>query len=71
MVFDYSKLKGRIIEKFGTVSAFAESMGYAQSGLYISIKHGKPISSKRIIEMTDALEIESKDVGEFFYTPKV
>lgn len=28
MVFDYRKLRGQIIEHFGTQKAFAEALGY-------------------------------------------
>ena len=28
MSFDYSKLRGRIIEKFGSIEAFAESLQF-------------------------------------------
>jgi len=30
-LYDYSKLRGRIVEKFGTITAFAEAMGVSFS----------------------------------------
>lgn len=35
MAFDYSKLKGRIIEKYGTQAAFAKAMGTSQKNTFL------------------------------------
>lgn len=32
-IYDYSKLRGRIVEKYGTLSAFAKAMGISFSTL--------------------------------------
>ena len=37
MCFDYSKLRGRIIEKFGNQSKFAVAMGWSERTMSLKI----------------------------------
>jgi len=70
-VFDTSKLKGRIIEMYGTQGAFAKAIG--RTDTYVSL-----VLKGRVLPRTDevdrwctALEIDTEDIGAFFYTPKL
>ena len=38
MAFDYSKLKGKIVEKFGTQGAFAKALGLSQRSLSFKLQ---------------------------------
>lgn len=67
VVFNYDKLRGKIIEKYRSISNFAKQLGVAQSGLYMIISSGKPLSSVKIIEMCELLEITQEEIGSYFF----
>ena len=69
--YDYSKLRGRIIEKFGTCSAFADALH--TSNVQISAKlNGKTDITKDDIESwSELLRIRPEDYGTFYFTKKV
>ena len=72
-MFDYSKLIGRIIEKFGTRRAFAEAYGISENAM------SQKLSGKMAITTDDIkawckpefLDIHSDRIGAYFFTPKV
>ena len=71
MEFDFSKLLGRIVEMFGTRTAFAEKWG--KTDPYVSNRLNNKISMDMvdIYEMCDLLDISCKDIPVYFFTPKV
>ena len=70
---DYSKLIGRIIEKFGTRKAFAEACGFSENTI------SKKLSGKMAITTNDInnscepelLDIAIHDIPEYFFAFKV
>lgn len=70
ITFDYSKLKGRIIEKFGSQKDFADALNVACSEI---TRHLNSIGFKSttIIEWCKALEIAQDEIGLYFFTLKV
>lgn len=72
-MFDYRKLTGRIIEKFGTRRAFAEAYGISENAM------SQKLSGKMAITTDDIkawckpefLDIHSDRIGAYFFTPKV
>ena len=70
---DYSKLIGRIIEKFGTRKAFAEACGFSENTI------SKKLSGKMAITTNDInnwcepelLDIAIHDIHEYFFAFKV
>lgn len=73
MEFDYSKLRGRIIEKFGSIKAFAEADG--RSFVTISKKlNGKvAISPEDIVKWSapELLDIQPGEYHLYFFVKKV
>ena len=60
------KLRGRIIEKYGTIGAFAERIGVSSSTA-TNVLNGKTTpTSKSMPKWCDALGIDLRDVGIFF-----
>lgn len=68
MSFVYNKLKGRIIEKFGTVEKFAEAMGLSSSSLSQKLNNGTSFRQSQIPQACFLLGIPSEEVGEYFFT---
>lgn len=71
MEFDFSKLLGRIIEKFGTRSAFAEAMGLAESALSNRLNGKMHFSADEIYLACRLLDIDAQEIPVYFFTPKV
>lgn len=70
-IFDYSKLKGRIIEKYDSLSAFAEKMGVSTATISIKLTTGQAFNALTIIDWAYALDIDVNDYGIYFFTLKV
>lgn len=70
-IFDFSKLRGRIIEKFGTYSAFAEVYGKTKTYLSRQLSGKSQFSHDDIVKIVELLEAEPCEIGVLFYTLKV
>lgn len=70
--FDYSRLRGRIIEKFGNFTAFAEATGQKKSNLSSKLSNKARISSEEMLAWSapDKLDIAPRDLYVYFLTPK-
>lgn len=68
---DYSKLRGRIVEKFGSCSAFAKFLGIKPQQLNPKLTGKTAITKKDILEWSKVLGISTEEIGVFFYTLKV
>lgn len=72
MKLDYSKLKGRIIEKFGSQKSFGSAVGLSENTI------GKKLSGQRTIWIKDIekwcskefLDIEKEDIPSYFFVLK-
>lgn len=71
MEFDFSKLQGIIIEKFGTRGAFAAAMGLAESALSNRLNGKIQFSADEIYRACQLLDIDPQDISVYFFTPKV
>lgn len=70
MVFDYSKLLGRITEVFGTRNKFAEKLKIHPSYLCRKLSGLVGITSEEIILWSNLLGIDKSEIGDYFYTLK-
>lgn len=66
--FDYSKLKGRIIEKCGTQKAFAELLGINVSTLTSKLLGYTYFTQDEIMKSIEILEIVPSEVCIYFFT---
>lgn len=69
--FDYSKLRGRIVEKFKTYTAFAEYLGISPQQLSPKLNGTTGITKEDIVEWCEALGISNDEIGLYFFTVKV
>lgn len=68
---DYSKLRGRIRERFGTEQAFAEAMEKTISQMSLLL-NGKAVWRQVDIKKAcDILGIADDDIGQYFFAEKV
>mgnify|MGYP003293673981 CR=1 FL=1 len=73
MKFDYSKLIGRIIEKFGSRKAFAEACGLSENSISKKLSGKMGITTNDIIKWSSSelLDIAIHDIPEYFFAFKV
>ena len=72
-MFDYRKLTGRIIEKFGTRRAFAEAIGISENSMSQKLSNKMAITTDDIKEWCkpEFLDIQCDEIGVYFFALKV
>lgn len=68
MKFDYRKLRGRIIEKFGSIRNFANFLDLQEQLVGKKLLNQVKISQPDIITWSEALDIDQNDIGVYFFT---
>lgn len=71
VIFDYSKLKGRIIEKLGSQKIFAERLGVSDATMTSKLTGKTYFSQDEILKAIDILAIEPGRTTDYFFTAKV
>jgi len=70
VLFDYSKLRGKIKEVFGTQSAFSEAMNMSHVSLSEKLNNKVQFGQKEIDKACDLLQISKEEIPIYFFTPK-
>ena len=70
MIFDYSKVRGKIKEKFGTQSRFADSLDISRGSLSARLNNSAEFTSLEIFESCKLLEIPMTDIPQYFLRQK-
>lgn len=72
ILFDFSRLNGRIIEKFKTRAAFAAHLGMQPSALTNRLSQRTQFHADEImiICQPDCLDIDAQDIQAYFFTPR-
>lgn len=71
MSFDYSKLRGRIIEKCGSFDAFAKAVNLSNQTVSKYMNNKIPWKQTNIDAAVRVLEIPPEDISIYFFTPTV
>jgi hypothetical protein len=69
--FDYSLLRGRIIEKYGKCAAFADAIGFKRNSLSYRLRNGTPWKDYEMLRACELLDIAPEELYLYFLTPKV
>lgn len=69
--YDYSKLLGRIVEKFGGQRAFAKAIGMSERSLSLKLNNKVPFKQREIDACIVALDLEKEDIPAYFFTQVV
>lgn len=65
--YEYRKLKGRIVEKYGTMGAFAEALGLSKQSLSLKMTGKVGLSQEDIEQWSELLDIQQEDYGIFYF----
>lgn len=65
---DHSKLRGRIVEKFGTISEFTKALGSSTVTVSAKLNNKSGFSRGDIEHWSELLEIPFVEIGLYFFT---
>lgn len=71
MPFDYSKLRGRIVEKYKNQSAFSKELGISERSLSLKLNGKIAWKQPEIIAAITLLELSKQDIQTYFFEEKV
>lgn len=63
----YAKLRGRIVEKFGTIGAFCDAIGMSRQGFSKKLSGEVPFTTDQIDDYMKILDISPEDVFSYFF----
>ena len=66
MAYNYSKLLGKITEKFGTQASFAKSMNISERSLSLKLTNKVPFKQPEISKACQLLGISDKEIPAHF-----
>lgn len=70
-IYDYSKLKGKIKEVFGTQGAFASAIGLSDVSVSNKLNNINDWKQEEIEKSVEQLEIPFSEIHVYFFTKKV
>lgn len=71
MRLSVSKLRGRIIEIFGTIDNFAESVDCSRAFISSYLNHKSILNQKTILNWAKNLKISDDEIPAYFFTLEV
>ena len=71
LAFDYSKLKGKMVEVYGSQTAFASAFGVSENTFSKKMNNKVRFTSDDIIKISSMLKIPKDEVGTYFFTIKI
>lgn len=71
LLYDYKKLRGKIVEKFATLQNFARAMEWSERTLSLKINNKRYWKQSEIIKACKILDINKDDIAAYFFTIKV
>lgn len=70
MEFDFSKLRGRIVEKYRSQAEFARKLEKVPLTVSRKLNGENPFTSDDIKVWCELLEIPAEEIQVYFFTPK-
>ena len=71
MAFNFDKLKGRIVEIFGSQAEFAKAMEWSQRTASLKLNGLIPWNQKDIAKAVHILRLDESDIPAYFFTIEV
>lgn len=71
MAYDYSKLRGRIVEKYGSQTKFAKKVNVTRQTINGKLSGRIEFTKNDIMSWSELLEIGSDEIGTYFFTLRV
>ena len=71
MTYDYSKLIGRIVEKYQNRKNFAAALGISEHSLSEKLNNNQPFKQREITKAIELLGASGDDICGYFFTQTV
>lgn len=71
MKFNYNKLRGRIVEKYGSLTNFSQNLDISYEALSKKMNNLIAFSQKEIVKWCELLEIQQEEIGSYFFVLEV
>ena len=71
LCYDYSKLLGRIVEKYGTQYNFSIAMGLSERSISLKLNGKVSWKDREITEAIELLDLKVSDIPAYFFKIKV
>lgn len=71
MSFDYSRLRGRIVEKYGCQGLFAREMGCSERTLSLKMNNLRTWTQRDIVKASKLLDIHEDEIQDYFFKQEV
>lgn len=68
MAYDYSKLRGKIIEKYRSQSIFAKRIGWSERTLSLKLNGKVHFTQMDIETFIEALGLDRNDIQSYFFS---
>ncbi len=65
--YNYAKLRGRIVEKFGTIVEFSAHTSKKRASITNILNNKQQLSQSDIEEWANLLEINDNEIGLYFF----
>jgi len=65
--YSYNKLRGRIIERYGSQEAFSKVVGISPTSLSLKMTGQTGFSQSDIKTWSEHLEIKTDEIGDYFF----
>lgn len=71
--YDYSKLRGRIVEKLGSIKKYAELLKLSYTSISNKLSNKTPFNQDEILRSieSDVLDIDVTEIPIYFFAQKV
>ena len=70
MEFDYSKLRGKIVETSGTITQFCQDNGLSVQNVSKKLNNVAHFSIEDAIEISKCLSIPDEEIHNYFFVAK-
>lgn len=71
MSYNYSKLAGRIVEKFGTQAKFAEAMKLSERSVSLKLNNKVGWKQSEILDASKLLGFSQVEIPDYFFNLEV
>lgn len=71
MSYEYSKLLGRIKEKYGSQSKFARMIGLSERTISLKLSSKVDWKQEEITQACKLLDIDNTEIPTYFFTAKI
>ena len=65
--FNYSKLRGRIVEKFGCMRAFVKELPFSDVAMANKMQGRTAFKNDEMLLMARLLEISKEEIADYFF----